>query len=76
MKTPRAWTDNGGPTKTHALLINSPAFNAGNPALPGSGGNACAAADQRGNPRILWAPCDIGAFESPANVLLLPLILK
>jgi len=52
-------TNNGGSTETHALSPNSPAIDAGNPAPPGSGGNACEATDQRGVPRN----CDIGAFE-------------
>jgi hypothetical protein len=51
--------DNGGSTQTHALLQGSPAINKGNPAPPGSGGNACAATDQRGAPRN----CDVGAYE-------------
>jgi hypothetical protein len=51
--------DNGGPTLTHALFPGSPAIDAGDPALPGSGGTACAATDQRGAPRN----CDIGAYE-------------
>lgn len=51
--------DNGGPTQTHALLQGSPAIDKGNPAVPGSGGNACAATDQRGAPRN----CDVGAYE-------------
>jgi parallel beta-helix repeat protein len=51
--------DNGGPTQTHALLASSPAIDAGNPAAPGSGGEACAATDQRGVPRN----CDMGAYE-------------
>ncbi len=55
--------DNGGPTFTHALMFSSPAINAGNPALPGSGGDACAAADQRGVARPVGARCDIGAYE-------------
>lgn len=54
-------THNGGPTKTHALLIGSPAINAGNPVVPGSGGNACELTDQRGELRDAF--CDIGAFE-------------
>lgn len=53
--------DNGGSTFTHALLPSSPAIDAGNPATPGSGGNACEAADQRRVPRL--QACDIGAFE-------------
>ena len=55
--------DYGGPSRTHALLAGSPAIDAGNPAVPGSGGAACAATDQRGAPR---ADCDIGAFEFSA----------
>jgi CSLREA domain-containing protein len=46
-------TGNGGPTPTHALLTGSPAINAG---------NACTAADQRGQTRPATG-CDIGAFE-------------
>jgi hypothetical protein len=51
--------NNGGTTKTHALLSGSPAINAGNPATPGSGGTSCEVTDQRGVQRN----CDIGAFE-------------
>ncbi len=53
--------DNGGPTRTHALLVGSPALDAGvcldvdgNPLLT----------DQRGLPRPQGAACDIGAFEN------------
>lgn len=46
--------DNGGPTRTHALLAGSAAINAGNPAI-------CTATDQRGVAR--QGVCDIGAFE-------------
>ena len=62
-------TNNGGPTETRALLHGSPAIDAGNPATPGSGGNACEATDQRGVARPQdgdaggVATCDIGAFE-------------
>lgn len=57
--------DNGGPTRTHALLRGSPAIGAGNPAIPGSGGTACEASDQRGVLRDVppRGVCDIGAFE-------------
>jgi predicted outer membrane repeat protein len=55
--------NNGGPTQTHALLSGSPAIDAANPAAPGSGGNACPPADQRGVARPQGPRCDIGAFE-------------
>ena len=54
--------DNGGPTKTHALLAGSPAVNAGDPAGVGS----VPLFDQRGSPfgRVLGGRIDIGAIES------------
>lgn len=55
--------DYGGPTFTQALRPDSPAHGAGNPALPGSGGDACLATDQRGFDRIDQGPCDIGAYQ-------------
>ena len=45
--------NNGGPTKTHALLAGSPAIDAGS--------SCTVAVDQRYTPRD--AKCDIGAFE-------------
>ncbi len=45
-------TDNGGPTRTHALMSSSPAVDAGGP--------DCQPFDQRGAPR---SACDIGAYE-------------
>jgi beta-glucanase (GH16 family) len=48
--------DNGGPTRTHALLEGSPAIDA---ALA----SACPATDQRGVTRPQGPGCDIGAFE-------------
>lgn len=48
--------DNGGPTRTMALLSGSPAIDAGDDA-------ACPPTDQRGVPRPFGAHCDIGAFE-------------
>ena len=53
--------NNGGPTKTMALLAGSPALDAADNAL-------CAAdpvnnLDQRGAPRPYGSSCDIGAFE-------------
>jgi hypothetical protein len=52
--------DNGGPTPTMALLLGSPAIDAGsNPLnLP---------TDQRGDPRVVGAGADIGAYEFGAN---------
>ena len=52
-----------GTTETRALGTGSPAIDAGNPAAPGSGGNACEATDQRGVARPGGAACDIGAYE-------------
>ncbi len=55
--------DYGGPTKTHALLANSPAIDAGN-------NTGVTSTDQRGADRVLDGPdgnstatVDIGAFE-------------
>ena len=48
--------DNGGPTKTHALLPGSPAIDTGD-------SSACPATDQRGVSRPQMQGCDIGAFE-------------
>ena len=48
--------DNGGPTDTMALLVGSPAIDAG---------ADCPASDQRGLSRVVGATCDAGAFESP-----------
>jgi hypothetical protein len=57
--------DNGGPTMTHALLPDSPAFNAGDPnAVIGVDG--VLEFDQRGDgySRIRYGRMDIGAYES------------
>lgn len=50
---------NGGPTKTHALLPESPAIDAADDAV-------CAATDQRRRTRPQGEHCDIGAFEADA----------
>ena len=47
-------SDNGGVTKTHALVLGSPAINMGNNA-------SCTNTDQRGFQRV--GRCDMGAFE-------------
>jgi hypothetical protein len=57
--------DNGGPTQTLALTTG-PALEAGDPATPGSGGNACETTDQRGLCRPGGTACDIGAYEKDA----------
>jgi hypothetical protein len=56
--------DNGGPTRTHALLPASPLIDAGGTALV----PADATFDQRGAgfPRVLGRAVDIGAFEAVA----------
>lgn len=47
--------DNGGPTRTEALVFGSPAFGTANE-------QSCPATDQRGEGR--GDPCEIGAFEA------------
>ncbi len=59
--------DNGGETYTHALLTGSQALDAGNPASPGSGGNACVSADQRGITRPQGSDCDMGSYEAESS---------
>ncbi|MDO8615592.1 MAG: right-handed parallel beta-helix repeat-containing protein [Dehalococcoidia bacterium] len=51
-----ARANNGGPTATHALLLGSPAIDAG-------GNLGCPATDQRGVARPQGSACDIGAYE-------------
>jgi CSLREA domain-containing protein len=60
--------NNGGSTMTHALLPGSAAIDAGDDAIPGTGGTACESRDQRGVVRPQPTRCDIGAFEVDANV--------
>jgi hypothetical protein len=52
--------DNGGPTRTMALLAGSPAINAGGAVLGGL------TTDQRGTgfPRVVGSAVDMGAYES------------
>lgn len=56
--------DNGGPTRTHALLPGSPAIEAAS--------GSCPAADQRGVPRPQGPQCDVGAYEAEPVALSLP----
>jgi predicted outer membrane repeat protein len=55
--------NNGGPTKTHALLSGSPAIDAGT-------NNGCPATDQRGVSRPKGIRCDIGSFEYSPKIYL------
>lgn len=64
--------DNGGPTLTHALTAGSPAVNAGNPSIPGSGGAACESTDQRGVFRPQLSACDIGSYEATLTAFGVP----
>ncbi len=58
--------DNGGPTRTHALLPGSNAIDGGDPTLGCTDNNGnTIATDQRGAPRVTGVRCDIGAFEVP-----------
>ncbi len=65
--------NNGGATKTMALLPGSPAIDGVTFNAP----NGCPSTDQRGIARPIGARCDIGAYEAPVYPrLLLPLILR
>ncbi|GAB4443908.1 MAG: choice-of-anchor Q domain-containing protein [Chloroflexi bacterium OHK40] len=58
--------DNGGPTRTMAIGLDSPALDAG---------AACPAIDQRGVPRPQLAACDLGAFELQVGLSVVPALL-
>lgn len=61
--------NNGGPTKTHALLPGSRAIDTTYNALGCvDDAGVTLATDQRGAPRIAGARCDVGAFEYGAAV--------
>lgn len=55
--------DNGGPTETRALLIGSPAINAGDNELAVDPDGEPLATDQRGQVRISRSHVDMGAYE-------------
>ncbi|HLJ95957.1 MAG TPA: choice-of-anchor Q domain-containing protein [Gemmataceae bacterium] len=55
--------DNGGPTQTIALLLGSPAIDAGDNSLAVDASGNALATDQRGFTRIVNGTIDIGAFE-------------
>jgi hypothetical protein len=59
--------DNGGPTFTHALMLGSPAINAGDTSLT---------TDQRAVARPANGSDDIGAFELVFNSIFLPSITR
>ncbi len=67
--------DNGGPTFTRALVADSPAVDAGDPAGCTDTAGQPLATDQRGEPRAEdgngdnVAVCDIGAFEGTSGVI-------
>ncbi|MGE0638686.1 MAG: choice-of-anchor Q domain-containing protein [Thermoanaerobaculia bacterium] len=56
--------NNGGSTRTHAILPGSSALDAGDPVLGCIDQNGAIPSDQRGAPRIFGAACDIGAYEA------------
>jgi hypothetical protein len=64
--------DNGGPTRTHAILPTSPALNAGDPAAR-AGVDGVPLGDQRGAKftRVYGGRVDIGAFERQPTEFLL-----
>ena len=66
--------DNGGPTRTLALLAGSPAIDSGNPAACLDRLGQALAFDQRGQgfPRSSGAACDIGAYERSATDVAAP----
>ncbi len=56
--------NNGGPTRTHALVAGSPAIDAVGGVCPPPD------TDQRGMPRPQGPACDIGAFEAESELVL------
>jgi len=67
--------DNGGPTRTIALLRGSSAISSGSYTVDCVDENAVPlATDQRGVKRVLGAACDIGAFEFMPPSAFLPFV--
>ncbi len=66
--------DNGGPTRTHALMSASPAINAVPAAMCVDLSMTAIDTDQRNEPRPYAELCDIGAVEQGAQLVFLPLI--
>jgi len=60
----------------HSPKLTSPVIDAGNPAIPGSGGTACLASDQRGLDRPQNKRCDIGAVEILVYRVYTPVVIK
>jgi hypothetical protein len=60
----------------HSPKLTSPVIDAGNPAVPGSGGSACLASDQRGLVRPQSRQCDIGAVEIVVYRVYTPVVIK
>jgi predicted outer membrane repeat protein len=60
--------NNGGPTRTHALLGGSPAIDAGT-------NSGCPATDQRGASRPKGLRCDIGSYEYLPTIYL-PMVIR
>jgi len=70
-------SDNGGDTETHALLLASPAIDAGDPTGCTDYFGALITTDQRGYPRPARKACDIGAFEYQGPyAVFLPMMLR
>jgi len=70
--------NNGGPTRSHALLTGSVAIDTTFDSLGCvDETGALLTTDQRGAPRPVGPRCDIGAFEySPLHYVYLPLLLR
>lgn len=70
--------NNGGATKTHALLGGSPAIDAGDNTAGGCKDTlgATVTTDQRGFHRPVGSRCDIGAYEYYSYKFALPLIFR